>query len=211
MICKKGEDITRLEAQTETTDTAEETRPEPHITKIAVSDLIGETTTDPGGGAPSAPDTEGEAKSPGSEELIDPEIVEIITQKQGENTYKVQETVQVPPPDTTIQGTTGNRAENEDASTERNDRVKFKLTAYCPCKECSGKWGSMTSTGVTAREGITIAVDPNVIPYGSTVEIEGYGTYIAEDCGVKGNQIDIYFCNHQDTVNFGVRYAYVKW
>ena len=55
------------------------------------------------------------------------------------------------------------------------------------------EFGSMTSTGVTASEGRTIAVDPELIPYGSEVMIDGH-TYIAEDCGsaVKGKVIDIY-------------------
>lgn len=74
-----------------------------------------------------------------------------------------------------------------------------KLTAYCPCTECSGKWGKKTKLGTTAKEGRTIAVDPDVIPLGSAVLIEGK-VYIAEDIGgaVKGNHIDIYFDEHKD-------------
>ncbi len=38
-----------------------------------------------------------------------------------------------------------------------------------------------------------IAVDPNVIPLGSKVWVEGYGYAIAGDTGgaIKGNKIDI--------------------
>ena len=87
---------------------------------------------------------------------------------------------------------------------------EFKLTAYCPCTECSGKWGDMTATGVRAKENHTIAVDPTVIPYGTEVIINGH-TYVAEDCGsaVKGNVIDIYFDTHEEVDNFGVQYAKV--
>ena len=88
------------------------------------------------------------------------------------------------------------------------DMGKFKLTAYCPCYECSGKWGNMTATGVKAKEGRTIAVDEDVIPYGYEVIIGGQ-TYRAEDCGGKviGKHIDVYFNNHDDAEKFGIQYA----
>lgn len=52
-----------------------------------------------------------------------------------------------------------------------------------------------------------VAVDPSVIPLGTKVEIEGYGTYIAADTGgaIKGNRIDIHFKTVQECNNFGRR------
>lgn len=78
----------------------------------------------------------------------------------------------------------------------------FKLTAYCPCKECSGHWGKQTSTGAIATEGRTVAVDPKVIPYGTVIVVVIDGVeyeYVSEDCGglVKGKHIDIYFDEHK--------------
>lgn len=83
---------------------------------------------------------------------------------------------------------------------------EFKVTAYCPCKECSDGWGYKTSTGAKATEGRTIAVDPRVIPYGSEVVIAGH-TYKAEDCGglIKGKKIDIFFESHNDVDAFGLQ------
>lgn len=52
----------------------------------------------------------------------------------------------------------------------------------------------MTSTGVTAKEGRTIAVDPSIIPYGSEIKI-GNHVFIAEDTGsalIGKKVIDIY-------------------
>ena len=82
----------------------------------------------------------------------------------------------------------------------------YTLTAYCACEKCCGKTDGITATGTHATEGVTIAVDPDVIPYGSHVDIEGFGTYIAEDCGgaIKGNRIDIYFDSHEAALKFGV-------
>lgn len=94
-------------------------------------------------------------------------------------------------------------------------RGKFKLTAYCPCMKCCGKTDGITSTGTTAAEGRTIAVDPRLIPYGSTVTIyfaDGTShTYTAEDCGgaIKENRIDVFFDDHQAAREFGVQTAYV--
>lgn len=85
----------------------------------------------------------------------------------------------------------------------------FKLTAYCPCTKCCGKWGGSpigktTSIGVGAYEGISFAVDPNKIPYGSKIYIENVGVGIAVDCGgaIKGNRIDVYYTDHDRALQF---------
>ena len=63
----------------------------------------------------------------------------------------------------------------------------FELTAYCPCSACCGKNDGITATGTVATEGRTVAVDPNVIPYGTTIEViypdGSRARYVAEDCG----------------------------
>lgn len=84
----------------------------------------------------------------------------------------------------------------------------FKVTAYCGCDICCGDWSDgITYTGTVATAGRTIAVDPNIIPYGTEVTFNGR-TYIAEDCGgaIKGNRIDLYFDNHHDALEFGIQY-----
>lgn len=80
----------------------------------------------------------------------------------------------------------------------------FRTTAYCPCYQCSEGWGRKTSTGATAKANHTIAVDPNVIPYGSKIMINGV-VYTAEDRGggVRGNHIDIFYDTHSQTRQHG--------
>ena len=83
---------------------------------------------------------------------------------------------------------------------------EFEATAYCACPKCCGKWSDgITASGTKATAKRTIAVDNNIIPLGSKVEIEGLGTYIAEDTGsaIKGKIIDIYFDTHEEALNFG--------
>lgn len=86
----------------------------------------------------------------------------------------------------------------------------FTVTHYCPCEICCGKTDGITFTGTQATEGRTIAVDPDVIPLGSTVVIDGE-EYIAEDIGgaIKGLRIDKYMDNHQEALDAGIVQAEV--
>ena len=93
----------------------------------------------------------------------------------------------------------------------------FKLTAYCSCSLCCGKWANNRPNGIVygaigeeLKENYSIAVDPSVIPYRTEVIINGH-TYKAQDCGgaIKGNRIDVYFEDHNDALQFGAQYAEV--
>ena len=86
----------------------------------------------------------------------------------------------------------------------------FTVTHYCPCVKCCNKTDGITYTGTQATEGRTVAVDPEVIPLGSIVIIDGH-EYIAEDIGgaIKGLRIDKYMDNHQEALNAGVVQAEV--
>ncbi|KYH33821.1 ubiquitin-like domain-containing protein [Neomoorella mulderi] len=66
--------------------------------------------------------------------------------------------------------------------------------------------GSRTATGVYPRVG-TIAVDPDVIPLGTRLYVEGYGFGIAQDVGsaIKGNRIDVFLDTEAATARWGVR------
>lgn len=77
-------------------------------------------------------------------------------------------------------------------------------TAYCA--GCSG----VTRTGIDLRAnpGLkVIAVDPNVIPLGSKVHVEGYGNAIAGDTGgaIKGNKIDLFMPDKGTALSWGRR------
>lgn len=83
---------------------------------------------------------------------------------------------------------------------------EFNITGYDSCEQCCGKWAEfgITKDGSKPIAGFTIAVDPDIIPIGSIVEINGH-EYFAEDTGnFSGNAIDIYFNNHEEI------YAYMK-
>lgn len=93
------------------------------------------------------------------------------------------------------------------------DLGMFTLTAYCNCSICCGEYAGkgITASGTTVEAGRTVAVDTNIIPFGTKLIINGH-EYIAEDRGggINGNHIDIYFNNHADALQFGRQQANVQ-
>lgn len=95
---------------------------------------------------------------------------------------------------------------------------EFKTTAYCTCVKCCGIWSAehpsrvgadyvqRTKSGTIPTADRTVSVDPDVIPLGTVLIIDGH-EYIAEDTGsaVKGNVIGIYFDSHELAVEYGVQ------
>ena len=90
-------------------------------------------------------------------------------------------------------------------STSGGETMTMEATAYtADCAGCSG----ITATGVNLnndRDANVIAVDPDVIPLGSTVKVEGMGTYEAADTGgaINDDRIDIHVPTKSDAFAFG--------
>lgn len=92
------------------------------------------------------------------------------------------------------------------------------ITFYC-CEEYPHICG--TGTGITASGRrvtpyVSCAVDPDVIPLGSTVMLEYNGEMVylrADDTGpaIKGNRLDIAVMGHQEALSMGVKTADVWW
>jgi 3D (Asp-Asp-Asp) domain-containing protein len=106
-----------------------------------------------------------------------------------------------------------------EAITTEPEYIAFTATAYCGCSKCCGKWANnrpdgkvIGAAGVELKQGVSIAADFSVLPIGTSVDIEGLGTYKVQDTGaaVTGNKIDIYFLNHDDAVEFGVQTVYLR-
>lgn len=96
------------------------------------------------------------------------------------------------------------------------------ITAYCICKKCCGKdpdhpaYG-ITASGRPAEPYVSVAVDPLLIPMGSTVYMD-YGDgelleFRADDTGgaVAGAHIDVCYPDHQSALEHGVQTARVYW
>lgn len=118
-------------------------------------------------------------------------------------------------------------ASSPSVETISRDGVTFKakkvlknvtLTAYSAGVKSTGKTEDhplygITASGTKVKEGRTIAVDPNVIPLGWWVYIEGIGFRRAEDKGsaVKGKKIDIYYDSETKAEKFGKKSGYTVY
>lgn len=110
-------------------------------------------------------------------------------------------------------------------SKNRNFRtVEIEATGYCKCGSCCGwkrnwlgrpvyaygknkgekKEVGITASGTKAKVG-TIAADISVYPYGTRMNVPGYGWGTVEDIGgaIKGERIDLFFDSHQEALEWG--------
>src|SRR5699024_10973319 len=99
--------------------------------------------------------------------------------------------------------------EVDDTNTESLEEQTLSMTATAYTAECEGCTG-VTYTGIDLNENPeekVIAVDPDVIPLGSEVYVEGYGHAIAADIGsaIKGNKIDIFVPTQDEALDWGVK------
>ena len=93
------------------------------------------------------------------------------------------------------------------AYTDYKSLGEFVITYYCPESCCCGEYADgLTASGTIPAEGRTIATDPDVLPMGTTVIIDGH-TYTVEDVGgaIKGRRIDIFMDSHEEALQAGVK------
>lgn len=120
--------------------------------------------------------------------------------------------IQLASRDHSSSGKSSSKRAQANASESRSLLGNFTLTAYTAGPESTGKSPGDPGYGITAsgkrvQAGVTIAADPNVIPMGSKVYIEGIGTRIVHDTGgaIKGNRIDVYIPDLGQARSFGVK------
>jgi len=98
-------------------------------------------------------------------------------------------------------------------STTSGKIFTVKATAYWAVNGVNNTYTASGRKAVRNPIGYsTIAVDPNVIPLGTRLYVQGYGYAIAADrgSGVIGKFIDVYFNTRQEACNWGVKYLKVQ-
>ena len=107
----------------------------------------------------------------------------------------------------------------------KKEFVTLETTGYCKCQECCGwkrnlllqpvyasgpqkgekKKIGVTASGKKAKPGSTIAADTSIYPFGTKMNIPGYGWGVIEDRGgaIKGGKIDLFFRTHKQALKWG--------
>lgn len=110
----------------------------------------------------------------------------------------------------------------EPSETVEPTTVTYRVTAYCPCEKCCGKWGKnrpldengepivIGAWGVRLVDRYSVA---SPMAFGTTVELAGIGVVEVQDRTAKWivdkygeNIIDLYMTDHEEARRFGVQY-----
>lgn len=93
----------------------------------------------------------------------------------------------------------------------------FRITAYCSCKKCCGKWADNRPNGIVygasgaeLKAGVSVA---SPLPFGTELHIEGLGDYVVQDRTANwvvekygDGIVDVYFDSHEEACKFGLKY-----
>lgn len=111
-------------------------------------------------------------------------------------------------------------ATHEEETFEKHvEYTKFKVTHYCGCSKCCGKWSggseseAIGALGTKLTPNYSVAVDTSIIPLGTILYDSEGNEYKAEDTGsaIKGHKIDIFTGNHEEALNLGVKEVELFW
>ncbi len=137
-------------------------------------------------------------------------IIYLITKNENEITSEIiSEEVIKEPVDRIILAGMGGTLEPDPEKFAELTPVTMSASAYTSQstgKKQGSKGYGRTATGMEVAPGI-VAVDPDFIPLGTKLYIEGYGYALAADTGgsIKGNKIDLFFESLSEALEFGRR------
>ena len=116
---------------------------------------------------------------------------------------QIGETIKEAPKAKVIHVGTRNTVETSRGSMRFSRMEIMEASAYLPT---DGSPEGLTATGISARRGI-VAVDPDIIPLGTKVYIQGYGVALAADVGgaIVGHKIDLCMEDYNEAMRFGRR------
>lgn len=135
-----------------------------------------------------------------SYDVSEPEVVEVEPVVEEEVPAEEPEVVEE---EAVVEPEATETTETETPAAQSGQTVTVEATAYSTNQP---ELSDTTATGINLNENPNvIAVDPSVIPLGSTVYVPGYGTFIAGDTGsaINGNRIDVHMTDLNQALAFG--------
>ena len=117
------------------------------------------------------------------------------------------------------ENTTNKQPDNSQSNAEQPgewESIRMRITAYCPCPKCCGQYSDgITACGHEIQPGDTFVAADRRYPFGTEILIPGYSNsqpvqVLDRGGAIKGNRLDVFFANHQEALEWGVRYLDVK-
>jgi len=96
------------------------------------------------------------------------------------------------------------------------ESIQMRVTAYCPCPKCCGEYSDgVTACGHEIQPGDTFVAADGRYPFGTEMLIPGYSNsqpvqVLDRGGAIKGNRLDVFFANHQEALEWGVKYLEVR-
>ncbi|HET7657297.1 MAG TPA: ubiquitin-like domain-containing protein [Bacillales bacterium] len=144
------------------------------------------------------------------------DLIETKTVEESEDRVVVVGTKVISQPSRGERSSEDSSSESESSSSHSGKSASKQFyvssTAYTAnCGGCSG----ITSTGInlnTHPNAKVIAVDPDIIPLGTKVWVQGYGYAVAADTGgaINGHKIDVFFSTKGEAYDWGTRTVLIK-
>ena len=112
--------------------------------------------------------------------------------------------------------TAGEAVRAEGAPADEWQIVRMRVTAYCPCAKCCGRYADgVTSCGHVIQPGDVFAAADRRYSFGTQMIVPGYNNGRAVEVldrggAIHGDRLDVFFHSHQEALNWGVRYLDVK-
>lgn len=88
----------------------------------------------------------------------------------------------------------------------------IKVTAYCPCELCCGKWSDgYTASGHKIGKDDKFVAAPLSIPFGMMLVVPGYNDgkpvpVLDRGGAIRGNRLDVFFDSHKEALEWGVKW-----
>jgi 3D (Asp-Asp-Asp) domain-containing protein len=92
----------------------------------------------------------------------------------------------------------------------------MRVTAYCPCPKCCGKYSDgVTANGHVISNGDRFVAADSRFAFDTQMVIPGYNNgkvvrVFDRGGAIKGDRIDVFFNTHEEALEWGVQYLNVK-